>query len=95
MGLNIVSETLSGAGVGSRPGQVTKACCFSSVTNADVACDYSSYPIYPFAFRTHTHRLGESQPLAHNLPADLRTNSCSLSQVKWSAATESAMGSGP
>ncbi|XP_034566302.1 peptidyl-glycine alpha-amidating monooxygenase B isoform X2 [Notolabrus celidotus] len=29
------------------------------VTNADVACDYSSYPIYPFAFRTHTHRLGK------------------------------------
>lgn len=30
-----------------------------TVTNADVACDYSSYPIYPFAFRTHTHRLGK------------------------------------
>ncbi|XP_053729622.1 peptidyl-glycine alpha-amidating monooxygenase isoform X3 [Synchiropus splendidus] len=29
------------------------------VTNADVACDYSSDPIYPFAFRTHTHRLGK------------------------------------
>ncbi|KAM6985156.1 peptidyl-glycine alpha-amidating monooxygenase B [Aplochiton taeniatus] len=29
------------------------------VTNADVACDYESYPIYPFAFRTHTHRLGK------------------------------------
>nr|XP_057916234.1 peptidyl-glycine alpha-amidating monooxygenase isoform X1 [Doryrhamphus excisus] len=29
------------------------------VTNADVACDYASYPIYPFAFRTHTHRLGK------------------------------------
>lgn len=29
------------------------------VTNADVACDYTSYPIYPFAFRTHTHRLGK------------------------------------
>ncbi|XP_008299984.1 peptidyl-glycine alpha-amidating monooxygenase isoform X2 [Stegastes partitus] len=29
------------------------------VTNADIACDYSSYPIYPFAFRTHTHRLGK------------------------------------
>ncbi|XP_061732807.1 peptidyl-glycine alpha-amidating monooxygenase isoform X2 [Nerophis ophidion] len=29
------------------------------VTNADVACDYSSYPIYPFAFRTHTHGLGK------------------------------------
>ncbi|XP_074546066.1 peptidyl-glycine alpha-amidating monooxygenase isoform X1 [Halichoeres trimaculatus] len=29
------------------------------VTNADVACDYSSYTIYPFAFRTHTHRLGK------------------------------------
>ena len=36
-------------------------CSFSPlVTNADVACDYASYPIYPFAFRTHTHRLGES-----------------------------------
>ncbi|XP_041826674.1 peptidyl-glycine alpha-amidating monooxygenase A isoform X2 [Melanotaenia boesemani] len=31
----------------------------NKVTNADVACDYSSYPIYPFAFRTHTHRLGK------------------------------------
>ncbi|XP_061887416.1 peptidyl-glycine alpha-amidating monooxygenase B isoform X3 [Entelurus aequoreus] len=29
------------------------------VTNADVACDYDSYPIYPFAFRTHTHGLGK------------------------------------
>ncbi|XP_037339828.2 peptidyl-glycine alpha-amidating monooxygenase isoform X2 [Pungitius pungitius] len=29
------------------------------VTNADIACDYTSYPIYPFAFRTHTHRLGQ------------------------------------
>uniref|UniRef100_A0A8C5HUB6 Peptidylglycine alpha-amidating monooxygenase n=1 Tax=Gouania willdenowi TaxID=441366 RepID=A0A8C5HUB6_GOUWI len=29
------------------------------VTNADVACDYTSYPIYPFAFRTHTHQLGK------------------------------------
>uniref|UniRef100_A0A3Q3G8K6 Peptidylglycine alpha-amidating monooxygenase n=1 Tax=Labrus bergylta TaxID=56723 RepID=A0A3Q3G8K6_9LABR len=29
------------------------------VTNADVACDYTSYPIYPFAFRTHTHKLGQ------------------------------------
>ncbi|XP_054612623.1 peptidyl-glycine alpha-amidating monooxygenase isoform X2 [Dunckerocampus dactyliophorus] len=29
------------------------------VTNADVACDYASYPIYPFAYRTHTHRLGK------------------------------------
>ncbi|XP_069025180.1 peptidyl-glycine alpha-amidating monooxygenase isoform X1 [Embiotoca jacksoni] len=29
------------------------------VTNADVSCDYSSYPIYPFAFRTHTHHLGK------------------------------------
>ncbi|KAJ4925935.1 hypothetical protein JOQ06_008120 [Pogonophryne albipinna] len=28
-------------------------------TNADMACDYSSYPIYPFAFRTHTHHLGK------------------------------------
>uniref|UniRef100_A0A3B3Z3Z4 Uncharacterized protein n=1 Tax=Poecilia mexicana TaxID=48701 RepID=A0A3B3Z3Z4_9TELE len=32
---------------------------FLSVTNADVACDYDSYPIYPFAFRTHTHSLGK------------------------------------
>ncbi|XP_038162869.1 peptidyl-glycine alpha-amidating monooxygenase B [Cyprinodon tularosa] len=29
------------------------------VTNADVACEYDSYPIYPFAFRTHTHSLGK------------------------------------
>ncbi|XP_049594405.1 peptidyl-glycine alpha-amidating monooxygenase B isoform X2 [Syngnathus scovelli] len=29
------------------------------VTNADIACDYKSYPIYPFAFRTHTHHLGK------------------------------------
>lgn len=29
------------------------------VTNADIACDYTSYPIYPFAFRTHTHQLGK------------------------------------
>ncbi|XP_037547789.1 peptidyl-glycine alpha-amidating monooxygenase [Nematolebias whitei] len=29
------------------------------VTNSDIACDYTSYPIYPFAFRTHTHRLGK------------------------------------
>ncbi|KAK2818768.1 hypothetical protein Q5P01_024329 [Channa striata] len=29
------------------------------VTNADIACDYMSYPIYPFAFRTHTHHLGK------------------------------------
>ncbi|XP_068190058.1 peptidyl-glycine alpha-amidating monooxygenase B isoform X2 [Antennarius striatus] len=29
------------------------------VTNADIACDYTSYPIYPFAFRTHTHSLGK------------------------------------
>ncbi|KAE8284730.1 Peptidyl-glycine alpha-amidating monooxygenase B [Larimichthys crocea] len=28
-------------------------------TNADIACDYTSYPIYPFAFRTHTHQLGK------------------------------------
>ncbi|XP_076019708.1 peptidyl-glycine alpha-amidating monooxygenase isoform X3 [Genypterus blacodes] len=28
-------------------------------TNADVACDYTSYPMYPFAFRTHTHHLGK------------------------------------
>uniref|UniRef100_A0A8D3AFQ8 Peptidyl-glycine alpha-amidating monooxygenase n=1 Tax=Scophthalmus maximus TaxID=52904 RepID=A0A8D3AFQ8_SCOMX len=34
--------------------------CFSLlVTNGDVACDYTSYPIYPFAFRTHTHHLGK------------------------------------
>ncbi|XP_077478140.1 peptidyl-glycine alpha-amidating monooxygenase B isoform X2 [Stigmatopora argus] len=31
----------------------------NTVTNADVACDYTSYPIHPFAFRTHTHRLGK------------------------------------
>ncbi|XP_076875795.1 peptidyl-glycine alpha-amidating monooxygenase B isoform X2 [Brachyhypopomus gauderio] len=30
-----------------------------AVTNADIACTYSSYPMYPFAFRTHTHRLGK------------------------------------
>ncbi|XP_071321361.1 peptidyl-glycine alpha-amidating monooxygenase B isoform X4 [Trachinotus anak] len=29
------------------------------VTNADIACDYTSYTIYPFAFRTHTHHLGK------------------------------------
>ncbi|KAK2888647.1 peptidyl-glycine alpha-amidating monooxygenase B isoform X2 [Channa argus] len=29
------------------------------VTDADIACDYTSYPIYPFAFRTHTHHLGK------------------------------------
>uniref|UniRef100_A0A667ZLG8 Peptidylglycine alpha-amidating monooxygenase n=1 Tax=Myripristis murdjan TaxID=586833 RepID=A0A667ZLG8_9TELE len=29
------------------------------VTNADIACDYTSYPIHPFAFRTHTHHLGK------------------------------------
>ncbi|XP_055009771.1 peptidyl-glycine alpha-amidating monooxygenase B isoform X2 [Boleophthalmus pectinirostris] len=29
------------------------------VTNADSACDYTSYPMYPFAFRTHTHHLGK------------------------------------
>uniref|UniRef100_A0A665WWU8 Peptidylglycine alpha-amidating monooxygenase n=1 Tax=Echeneis naucrates TaxID=173247 RepID=A0A665WWU8_ECHNA len=29
------------------------------VTNADIACEYTSYPIYPFAFRTHTHHLGK------------------------------------
>ncbi|XP_048875332.1 peptidyl-glycine alpha-amidating monooxygenase isoform X3 [Brienomyrus brachyistius] len=29
------------------------------VTNADIACPYRSYPMYPFAFRTHTHRLGK------------------------------------
>ncbi|XP_053500533.1 peptidyl-glycine alpha-amidating monooxygenase B [Ictalurus furcatus] len=30
-----------------------------TVTNADIACSYLSYPMYPFAFRTHTHRLGK------------------------------------
>uniref|UniRef100_A0A672HGC9 Peptidylglycine alpha-amidating monooxygenase n=1 Tax=Salarias fasciatus TaxID=181472 RepID=A0A672HGC9_SALFA len=30
-----------------------------TVTNADIACDYASSPMYPFAFRTHTHRLGK------------------------------------
>ncbi|XP_066506633.1 peptidyl-glycine alpha-amidating monooxygenase isoform X2 [Hoplias malabaricus] len=30
-----------------------------AVINADIACTYSSYPMYPFAFRTHTHRLGK------------------------------------
>ncbi|KAK6494539.1 peptidyl-glycine alpha-amidating monooxygenase B isoform X1 [Huso huso] len=29
------------------------------VVNADIACMYRKYPIYPFAFRTHTHRLGK------------------------------------
>ncbi|XP_065096640.1 peptidylglycine alpha-amidating monooxygenase isoform X2 [Paramisgurnus dabryanus] len=29
------------------------------VTNADIACEYSSFPMYPFAFRTHTHTLGK------------------------------------
>ncbi|XP_066567365.1 peptidyl-glycine alpha-amidating monooxygenase B isoform X7 [Amia ocellicauda] len=29
------------------------------VTNADIACTYKSYPMYPFAFRTHTHHLGK------------------------------------
>uniref|UniRef100_A0A3B4AGG1 Uncharacterized protein n=1 Tax=Periophthalmus magnuspinnatus TaxID=409849 RepID=A0A3B4AGG1_9GOBI len=29
------------------------------VTNMDSACDYTSYPMYPFAFRTHTHSLGK------------------------------------
>ncbi|XP_017552812.2 peptidyl-glycine alpha-amidating monooxygenase B isoform X1 [Pygocentrus nattereri] len=31
----------------------------NAVTNADIACTYQSYPIHPFAFRTHTHRLGK------------------------------------
>ncbi|CAL8405718.1 unnamed protein product [Arctogadus glacialis] len=31
----------------------------NKVTNADIACTYDSYPIYPFAFRTHTHHLGK------------------------------------
>lgn len=30
-----------------------------AVTNADIACTYPSSPMYPFAFRTHTHSLGE------------------------------------
>ncbi|KAM9456628.1 peptidyl-glycine alpha-amidating monooxygenase B isoform 2-T4 [Clarias gariepinus] len=30
-----------------------------TVVNADIACNYQSYPMYPFAFRTHTHRLGK------------------------------------
>ncbi|XP_077099429.1 peptidyl-glycine alpha-amidating monooxygenase isoform X1 [Siphateles boraxobius] len=29
------------------------------VTNADIACTYTSFPMYPFAFRTHTHSLGK------------------------------------
>ncbi|XP_051764680.1 peptidylglycine alpha-amidating monooxygenase isoform X4 [Ctenopharyngodon idella] len=29
------------------------------VTNADIACTYKSFPMYPFAFRTHTHSLGK------------------------------------
>ncbi|XP_062409752.1 peptidyl-glycine alpha-amidating monooxygenase B isoform X3 [Sardina pilchardus] len=29
------------------------------VTNADIACLYDSFPMHPFAFRTHTHRLGQ------------------------------------
>ncbi|XP_030626113.1 peptidyl-glycine alpha-amidating monooxygenase B isoform X1 [Chanos chanos] len=29
------------------------------VVNADISCTYSSYPMHPFAFRTHTHRLGK------------------------------------
>lgn len=31
----------------------------NAVTNADIACPYTSFPMYPFAFRTHTHRLGK------------------------------------
>lgn len=69
-----------------------------SVTNADVACDYSSYPIYPFAFRTHTHRLGESQrgrsDSASPSQRTICNGRCSLAQVKSSVATESATGSG-
>ncbi|XP_062869686.1 peptidyl-glycine alpha-amidating monooxygenase B isoform X3 [Trichomycterus rosablanca] len=30
-----------------------------TVTNADIACNYLSFPMYPFAFRTHTHHLGK------------------------------------
>ncbi|KAL2100251.1 hypothetical protein ACEWY4_004645 [Coilia grayii] len=29
------------------------------VTNADIACPYESFAMHPFAFRTHTHRLGQ------------------------------------
>ncbi|KAJ8287329.1 hypothetical protein GJAV_G00050290 [Gymnothorax javanicus] len=31
----------------------------NKVTNADIACLYRSYPMYAFAFRTHTHSLGQ------------------------------------
>lgn len=31
----------------------------NKVTNADSACEYRSFPMYPFAFRTHTHHLGK------------------------------------
>ncbi|KAL4617643.1 peptidyl-glycine alpha-amidating monooxygenase isoform X1 [Arapaima gigas] len=37
----------------------TKILPGNRVTNADIACTYKSYPMYPFAFRTHTHRLGK------------------------------------
>ncbi|XP_018600331.1 peptidyl-glycine alpha-amidating monooxygenase isoform X2 [Scleropages formosus] len=29
------------------------------VTNADIECTYRFFPMYPFAFRTHTHQLGK------------------------------------
>ncbi|XP_063066155.1 peptidyl-glycine alpha-amidating monooxygenase B isoform X2 [Engraulis encrasicolus] len=29
------------------------------VTNADIACSYDSFAMHPFAFRTHTHHLGQ------------------------------------
>uniref|UniRef100_A0A8C9VPP3 Peptidylglycine alpha-amidating monooxygenase n=1 Tax=Scleropages formosus TaxID=113540 RepID=A0A8C9VPP3_SCLFO len=32
---------------------------FSTVTNADIECTYRFFPMYPFAFRTHTHQLGK------------------------------------
>lgn len=66
------------------------------VTNTDVACDYTSYPIYPFAFRTHTHRLGESfynslsdEPLSEWL------NGPFLLQARWSLATGFGTENGP
>ncbi|XP_043919814.1 peptidyl-glycine alpha-amidating monooxygenase [Protopterus annectens] len=29
------------------------------VVNADLACAYQNYPLYPFAYRVHTHHLGQ------------------------------------
>lgn len=29
------------------------------VTNSDIACAYKRYPMYPFAYRVHTHHLGK------------------------------------